>query len=71
MEKALYGMMLLSLLFYKHFRKDLESIGFIVNPYDICVANRTVNGTQQTITWHVDDVKASHKSHQVNKEFFN
>ena len=71
MEKALYGMMLSSLLFYKHFRKDLESIGFVVNPYDICVANRTINGTQQTITWHVDDVKASHKSPQVNKEFFN
>ena len=70
MEKALYGMMLSSLLFYKHFRKDLESIGFVVNPYDICVANRKINGHQQTITWHVDDVKASHKSPHVNQEFY-
>ena len=63
--------MLSSLLFYIHFRKDLQSIGFIVNPYDICVANRTINGHQQTVTWHVDDVNASHKSPQVNNEFFN
>ena len=30
MSKALYGMMLSSLLFYKHFRKDLESIGLML-----------------------------------------
>ena len=48
MLKALYGMMMSSLLFYRHFRKVLESIGFVVNPYDICVANRNVEGTQQT-----------------------
>ena len=39
MKKALYGMMLSSLLFYKHFRQNLESIGFKVNAYDICVAD--------------------------------
>ena len=49
-KKALYGMMLSSLLFYKDFRKDLESIGSVVNSYDICVANRTINGYQQTGT---------------------
>ena len=71
MKKALYGMILSSLLFYKHFCKDLESIEFVVNPYDICVVNRTINLRQQTVTWHVDDVEASHKSPQVNKDFFN
>ena len=69
MKKALYGMMLSSLLFYKDFRKDLESIEFVVNPYDIYVANRTINGHQQTVTWYVDDVKVSHISPEVNKEF--
>ena len=44
MKNALYGMMLSSLLFYKHFQKDLESIGFIANPYDIYVVNRDING---------------------------
>ena len=41
----------------------------MVSPYDICVANRNIEGTQQTITWHVDNVKVSHKSAKVNKEF--
>ena len=42
MLKALYGMMIASVLYYKKFRKDIESIGYEVNPYDNCVANKTV-----------------------------
>ena len=42
--KALYGMMKASVLYYKKFRKDLEDIGYEVNPYDICIANKMVNG---------------------------
>ena len=71
MKKALYGMMLSSLLLYKHFRKDLESIGFIINSYDLCVANRTIKVKQQTVTGHVDHVKVSQESPEVNTEFFN
>ena len=37
--KALYGMLIVALLFYRQFKKDLEEIGFIFNPYDMCVAN--------------------------------
>ena len=40
MLMALYGMMIASILYYKKFRKDIEGVGFEVNPYDICVANR-------------------------------
>lgn len=69
MEKALYGMLQSSLLYYKKFRKDIESIGFVVNPYDPCVANRTVDGKQHTVTWHVDDLKSSHVNPKVNDEF--
>ena len=69
MKKALYGMMLSSLLFYKHFRQDLENIGFKVNSYDICVANGVIEGHQQTAIWHVDDVKVSHVSKHANEEF--
>ena len=32
MKKALYGMLQLSLLYYKKFRKDLKESGFIINP---------------------------------------
>ena len=49
-----------ALLFYKKLRKDLESQGFVVNPYDPCVANKIVNGKQLTVVWHVDDLKLSH-----------
>jgi hypothetical protein len=40
-----------------------------VNPYDMCVANRKVNGKQQTVTWHVDDLKSSHVDSRVNDNF--
>ena len=50
-----------ALLFYKRLRSDLENMGFEVNPYDPCVANKMVNGSQMTICWHVDDLKVSHK----------
>ena len=29
--------------------------------YDPCVANKVINGKQMTISWHVDDLKLSHK----------
>jgi hypothetical protein len=31
--KAIYGMLKAALLWYKTFRKDLEDIGFVFNPY--------------------------------------
>jgi hypothetical protein len=40
-----------------------------LNPYDICVANRKINGQQQTVTWHVDDLKSSHVDSEVNDNF--
>jgi hypothetical protein len=62
-------MLISSVLYYKKFRTDIESIGFEVNPYDICVANRTINGKQHTVTWHVDDLKSSHMNPRVNDNF--
>ena len=59
--KALYGLLKLALLFYKKLRGDLEDMGCEVNPYAPCVANRIINGSQMTVTWHVDDLKISHK----------
>ena len=69
MLKALYGMMQSSLLYYKKFRNDLEEIGFKINPYDPCVANRIIRGNQHTVTWHVDDLKSSHVDPKVNDKF--
>ena len=66
--KSLHGLLRSALPFYKKLRKDLEETGFEVNPYDPCVANKMVNGSQITVTWHVDDLKVSHKeSTEVTK----
>ncbi len=70
MLRALYGMLIASILYYKKFRKDIEGIGFIVNPYDSCVANRIIGGKQQTVTWHVDDLKARHVDAKVNDKSY-
>jgi hypothetical protein len=67
--KAIYGMLEAALLWYKTFREDLEDNRFIFNPYDPCVANKKVQGLQQTIVFHVDDLKSSHKSKPVNNKF--
>jgi hypothetical protein len=58
--KALYGTMQASLLFWRDLTAELKRAGFIINPYDECVANKTVNGKQCTVLWHVDDLKISH-----------
>jgi hypothetical protein len=58
---ALYGNMKAALLYYQCFVTDLQSIGFKINPYDPCVANKNVKGKQLTVVWHVDDLKVSHR----------
>ena len=67
--RAIYGMLEAAILWYKKFRKDLEKIGFVFNPYDPCVANRNTKGSQQTLVFHVDDLKSTHKLKSVNDEF--
>jgi hypothetical protein len=57
MQKALYGLLRSTLLFYNKLVADLESDGFVLNPYDLCVANKVVDGKQMTVCWHVDDLK--------------
>jgi hypothetical protein len=67
--QALYGMLMAALLWYKHLRNDLEGIGFEFNPYDPCVANRTMAELQHTVRFHVDDLMSSHLHSKVNDEF--
>jgi hypothetical protein len=57
--------MVASLQYYKKFTKSLIEQGFTLNPYDPCVANKTVEGSQLTICFHVDDCKLSHRSPKV------
>ena len=57
---ALYDIMKAALLFYLKLVKNLKSIGFVLNPYDPCVAKKIVDGAHLTVVWHVDDPKVSH-----------
>jgi hypothetical protein len=60
LQKALYGLMRASLLFYRKLQKELEEYGFEVNPYDPCVANKmTDSAKQMSFVWHVDDLMGS------------
>ncbi len=62
LQKALYGMMKSALLSYRKLVLELREMGFEINLYDPCVANKMVNGTQMTIRWHADDLMISHLS---------
>ena len=57
LQKVLYGLMRASLLLYRKLCKELKEYGFVVNPYDSCVANMTTKYSKQlTVFWHVDNL---------------
>jgi hypothetical protein len=70
-SKALYGTLQAALLFWKLLSGKLQSWGFIINPYDRCVANKIIGGSQCTIIWYVDDLKISHREPSVVTELLN
>ena len=65
LKKALYGCVKSALLWYCLFRDTLRELGFTLNPYDPCVANAMIKGSQCTIVWYVNDNKISHKDPAV------
>ena len=69
LEKAVYGMMKSALLFYRKLVADLTSLGYVTNPYDLCVANKMINGKQMTICWRVDDLTIGHVESSVVSTF--
>ena len=58
--KAMYGTLTAPLLWYELFAKTLVGLGFEINPYDTCVANKIIANKQFTVCWYVDDLKLSH-----------
>ena len=67
-NKAIYGCVMSGLLWYELFSSTLQEKGFAINPYDFCVANATIEGSQCTIGWFVDDTKISHVKTEVVSE---
>jgi hypothetical protein len=66
--KALYGCVRSALLWYELFSGTLKEMGFELNPYDPCIANKDIEGSQCTIAWYVDDNKISHAKESVVTE---
>jgi len=58
LKKALYRTLQVALLFWKLLSNTSKDWGQ-------CVANKTINGKQCTIIWHVDDLKISHVDKKV------
>ena len=58
--------MVASLLYYRKFCKTIKHLGFEINPYYPCVANRTIGNNQQTIFWHFDYCNISHVDPKFN-----
>ena len=69
--KALYGCVKAALIWYTLFCTVLKDMGFILNPYDKCVANKMVNKSQCTVVWYVDDNKISHLDSKVVDDVLN
>jgi hypothetical protein len=54
MQKAICGLLRSAHLFYRKLVVDLENASFTLSPWDPCVANKTIKGTQMTVcfgTW--------------------
>ena len=69
--RAIYGCIESAMLWYNLYSSTLKQMGFILNPYDRCTANKLINGTQCTIIFYVDDNKISHKEPDVVTEVLN
>jgi hypothetical protein len=57
LKKALYGCVQAAKLWHDLLVSELKKLGYIQNPEEPCVLNRTVKGKQSTLIVHVDDIK--------------
>ena len=69
--RAIYGCLESALLWYSLYSTTLKGMGFKLNPYDLCVANKIIEGTQCTVVFYVDDNKISHKNPKVVHDVIN
>jgi len=63
--KAIYGCVKSAFLWYEMFSTRLQDMGFVLNPYDPCIANCMIDEKQCTVAWYVDDTKISPEDPRV------
>jgi hypothetical protein len=49
--KAIYGTLKAALLFWRLLTDEIKDMGFTLNPYDECVANKNIEVFICTIIW--------------------
>ena len=64
-DKAIYETVTAALLSHKKLVGNLVDWEFEMNPYKPCCWNKTINGEQFTIVFHVDNLKLSYKDSKV------
>ena len=62
LKKSLYGTLQAALLFWRNLTSSLQEWVFEINPHEWCLENKTVDGTQMTFVWHVDNLNISHEN---------
>ena len=65
--KAIYGLIESVLIWYDIYSKTLMDLGFKLNPYDKCLANKTIDDKQCTVCWYIDNNAVSHVLGKVCK----
>ena len=63
--EALYGTLRAALLWYELYSTKLQGMGFELNPYDTCVANKQIDGKQCSLGYYVDDNVCTHVDESV------
>ena len=53
------------LFLYELYSSTLKDMGFELKPYDLCVANKKIEGKHCTVCWYVDDNNISHMDPKV------
>ena len=56
LKKALYGCLQSARLWFELLVKELMDFGYIQNPVEPCVLNKTIDDKQSTLLIHVDDI---------------
>lgn len=69
LDKAPYGCIKSAKLWFDKLTDVLVGYDFIPNPYDECVMNKTVNGKQITIGFHVDDLLITCEDDDIIDDF--
>ena len=69
--RDMYGYIESTFLWYNIFSTNIEGLGFVINTYDRCAANKVIEGTPFPIAWYVDDNNLLHKNLKVISDIIN